>query len=98
MDNGSNLEKDAERPATLSETMAKARAARGKGSRPRRTPPEPDVEPLAVKLPVAAKMLGIGITAMKQLIHSGRIRSIKLGTTRLIAVADLKKFLGVKDT
>jgi excisionase family DNA binding protein len=79
---------------TRGEILTKARAA--KTGRRRKVHADPEIEPLALRIPAAARALGIGITSMKELVYSGRIHSIRLGTSRLIPVSALLKFLDGK--
>ena len=70
---------------------AKAKAAR---RRPRAQRPSADINnALAVRIPGLAQALNIGVTSAKELVTSGRIRSVKVGSTRLIPVTEIKKFL-----
>jgi excisionase family DNA binding protein len=83
-------------PRTRGDILAKARAARGTQHRPRQEPALPEIEPLALRIPAAARAVGIGVSTMKELVYSGRIRSLKLGTSRVIPVTALQRFLDGK--
>jgi hypothetical protein len=60
-------------------------------------PRDTEIAPLAVRLPGAAKALSLGITATKELVATGRLRSIKVGSVRLVPVAEIRRFLGERD-
>jgi excisionase family DNA binding protein len=49
--------------------------------------------PLAVRIPRAAQMLGIGRSKFYQLIRSGDIGTIKVGRATVIAVQSLHDFI-----
>ncbi|WP_404333822.1 helix-turn-helix domain-containing protein [Sphingomonas sp. MMS12-HWE2-04] len=72
--------------------------------RPAVTPPEPArlqsfapldpvLPPLCVRIPAAAKMLGIGRTKLYQLINGGEIETVKLDGAVLIPVRSLESFV-----
>jgi excisionase family DNA binding protein len=52
--------------------------------------------PLAVSPRRAAEYLGVGHDAIYQLLHQGRLRSVKLGRRRLIPVSELERFLAAE--
>lgn len=52
-------------------------------------PPLP-LEPLTVRIPVAARMLGIGRSKFYELIASGDIEIVKLGGATLVPVEGLR--------
>jgi hypothetical protein len=60
-------------------------------------PAQPPIEALAMKIPAAARAMNLGITTTKALVHSGRIYSMKIGSTRLVPVWAIRKFLGDRD-
>lgn len=51
------------------------------------------LEPLAVPLPEAARLLSISLRKVYYLIDDGTLPSIKLGKRRLVRLADLRTFL-----
>ena len=53
-------------------------------------------EPLAVRLVVGAKMIGLSRSTVYELIEEGAIESIKVGRARLIPVDSLRAFLASK--
>lgn len=50
-------------------------------------------ERIAVRIPVAAKMIGISRSRFYELLSSGEIEAVKLGRSTLIPVAGLKAFI-----
>lgn len=50
----------------------------------------PPARPLCVRVPAAARMLGIGLTKTYELIGAGEIEIVKLGRVTLIPVASLE--------
>jgi excisionase family DNA binding protein len=52
-----------------------------------------DVAPLAVRIPHAAQMIGIGRSKFYQLIRSGDIATIKVGRATVVAVQSLHEFI-----
>ena len=56
-------------------------------------PPISNVQPLSVRVPQAATMLGIGRSKLYELIAADEIDTIKVGTITLIPMASLKSFL-----
>ena len=52
------------------------------------------VEPLTVRVDQAAAMVGCGISKMKQLVATGAVESVKIGTMRLVKVSSLKRLVG----
>jgi excisionase family DNA binding protein len=74
---------------------------RGRG-RPRGTPnkatsPAPpkvlDPTIMAVRIPEAARRLSLSATMVKELVTTGRLKSLKVGAVRLIAVKEIAAFL-----
>ena len=53
-------------------------------------------EPLAVRIDVAATMMGLSRSKIYELIEEGAIVSIKVGRSRLIPVANLQAFLAAQ--
>jgi excisionase family DNA binding protein len=69
-------------------------AAGGAGyNRPSPNPTDPQREPLAVTVPVALEISGLGRTTLYSLIARGEIKSVRVGARRLIDFASLKAFL-----
>ncbi len=54
---------------------------------------EPTNTPLANKVPQACARLGIGRTALYELLKAGTLRSIKVGTRTFIPESELLKFI-----
>lgn len=54
---------------------------------------QPHPDPLAVSVCVAADMISVGRTTMFGLVRDGAIPSMKIGSRRIIRVADLKEYL-----
>jgi excisionase family DNA binding protein len=51
-----------------------------------------------VSVDEAALMLGVGRSTMYELLETGRVRSVKVGSRRLIPVTALNDFLAENDT
>lgn len=49
--------------------------------------------PLCVRVPTAARMLGIGLTKMYALIGAGEVQTIRLGRVTLITIASLERLI-----
>jgi excisionase family DNA binding protein len=49
--------------------------------------------PMCVRVPTAAKMLGIGLTKMYELIGAGEVQTVKLGRTTLVPMASLEALI-----
>lgn len=49
-----------------------------------------EVEPLCVRLNVAAKMIGVGKTKLYELIAEGEIEALKMGKTTCVTVSSLQ--------
>jgi excisionase family DNA binding protein len=52
-----------------------------------------DPMPVAVRIPVAARMLGLGRTKIYELLDTGELASVKVGRARLIVVSSLREFI-----
>lgn len=52
-----------------------------------------DVTPILVSMPDGAKVIGIGISKMKELVASGVIESVKIDRRRLIPVDALDRYV-----
>jgi excisionase family DNA binding protein len=61
-------------------------------------PPKRDMtpEPLAVRIDVAAMMIGLSRSKLYELMEVGAIASVKVGRSRLIPVASLHAFLAAQ--
>lgn len=57
------------------------------------TPPDAPTEPIATSPREAARLLGVSVPTMYELLMSGRVRSIKVGNRRLVSVASLREFV-----
>ncbi|WBO21709.1 helix-turn-helix domain-containing protein [Sphingomonas abietis] len=53
----------------------------------------PVIQPLCVRIPVAAQMLGIGRSKVYHLINGGELETIKLGDAVLITTRSLEAFV-----
>jgi len=51
-------------------------------------------KPLAVSIPVAINITGIGRTKFYQLVNNGTIESVRIGRRRLINYASLERLAG----
>ena len=52
--------------------------------------PVPTIEPLAVRIPEACRMIGIGRSKLYELIADGTIEVVKIGSATVIPVSQLK--------
>ena len=52
--------------------------------------PVPMMEPLAVRIPEACRMIGIGRSKLYELIADGTIEVVKIGSATVIPVSQLK--------
>ena len=52
--------------------------------------PVPMIEPLAVRIPEACRMIGIGRSKLYELIADGTIEIVKIGSVTVIPVSQLK--------
>jgi excisionase family DNA binding protein len=55
--------------------------------------PPAALEPVAVRIPQAAAMLGIGRSTLYICIASGEIETVKIGRATLVPVDSLKRFV-----
>jgi excisionase family DNA binding protein len=55
--------------------------------------PVPDVKPITVNLPTAARMLGCTVWAVRGLLWAKKIPHVKIGRRFLIAPADLEAYV-----
>jgi excisionase family DNA binding protein len=51
------------------------------------------IEPLAVRIPEACRMIGIGRSKLYELIADGTIEVVKIGSATVIPVSQLKALL-----
>ncbi len=88
---------DGPRVTTNTTEPAPAKRPRGrpKGSRNRAAPPEtePAVRPMAMRLDVAARSLGVSMSTLLRLVAAGEIETVRIGAMRLITVASLDALL-----
>lgn len=52
------------------------------------------LKPIAVRIPDACRMTGIGRSKLYELIKAGDIMTVKVGTITLVPVAALEAFVG----
>ncbi|HEY0840802.1 MAG TPA: helix-turn-helix domain-containing protein [Vulgatibacter sp.] len=52
-----------------------------------------EIEPLLVRTPVAAKMIGFSKSKLFELIRDGEIPTIKIGRSTLIEVVEIKRWI-----
>jgi excisionase family DNA binding protein len=52
------------------------------------------LQPEAVSVADAAKMIGLGLTKTYDLINAGALQSVKVGRRRLVRVASIRHLLG----
>jgi excisionase family DNA binding protein len=74
------------------------RRGRPLGSR-NRPKPSPDVvapvvAPLAMRIPEAARHIGVSVSFLKKLIVQQKVRTARIGRTRLVLVSSLNALLG----
>ena len=53
---------------------------------------------LAYTIEEAAELMSIGRDSVYELLHAGRLRSIKIGRRRVISHADIENFLAAEST
>jgi hypothetical protein len=51
------------------------------------------IEPLTVRIPVAVRLTGIGRSKLYELIKSGDVETVKIGTATLITMASLRRLV-----
>lgn len=54
------------------------------------------IPPLAHQVPAACGRLGIGRTALYELLKTGQLRAFKVGTRTLIPESELERFMAVR--
>lgn len=78
------------------------RTARVSPAPPTANPPPPELiradpvvalEPLSVRIPTAMKLTGIGRSKLYELIASGDIEIVKIGTATLVTMASLRRLV-----
>jgi excisionase family DNA binding protein len=81
-----------------SHDVTKRKRGRPPGSRnkpkPRHDVVVPIIAPAAMRIPEAARYIGISVSFMKKLIAHGQVRTVAIGRTRLVLVASLNALLG----
>ena len=53
----------------------------------------PQVEPLTVRIPEALRLTGIGRSKLYELIKSGDVETVKIGTATLVRMASLRQLV-----
>jgi excisionase family DNA binding protein len=53
----------------------------------------PQIEPLAVRVPEALRLTGIGRSKLYELIKSGDVETVKIGTATLVRMASLRQLV-----
>lgn len=51
------------------------------------------IEPLTVRIPVAIQLTGIGRSKLYELIKSGDVETVKIGTATLVTMASLRRLV-----
>lgn len=51
------------------------------------------IEPLTVRIPVAIRLTGIGRSKLYELIKSGDVETVKIGTATLVTMASLRRLV-----
>ena len=51
------------------------------------------LEPLTVRIPVAIRLTGIGRSKLYELIRSGEVETVKIGTATLVTMASLRRLV-----
>ncbi len=51
------------------------------------------IEPLTVRIPVALRLTGIGRSKLYELIKSGDVETVKIGTATLVTMASLRRLV-----
>lgn len=49
------------------------------------------IEPLNVAIPEAARLLGVGRSTAYGMLKSGQLRSVQIGTRRLVTMASIRE-------
>jgi len=53
----------------------------------------PQLEPLTVRIPEALRLTGIGRSKLYELIKSGDVETVKIGTATLVTMASLRRLV-----
>jgi excisionase family DNA binding protein len=53
----------------------------------------PQIEPLTVRVPEALRLTGIGRSKLYELIKSGDVATVKIGTATLVRMASLRQLV-----
>jgi excisionase family DNA binding protein len=53
----------------------------------------PALEPLTVRIPVAIRLTGIGRSKLYELIKTGELKTVKIGSSTLITMASLRRLV-----
>lgn len=61
-------------------------------------PPATDLRPISVRVPTAVQLTGISRSKLYELIKSGDLQIIKIGSVTLIPVDNLQRFIDAKRT
>lgn len=51
------------------------------------------IEPLTVRIPVAVRLTGIGRSKLYELIKSGDVKTVKIGSATLVTMASLRRLV-----
>jgi hypothetical protein len=51
------------------------------------------IEPLTVRIPVAVQLTGIGRSKLYEMIKSGDVETVKIGTATLVTMASLRRLV-----
>jgi excisionase family DNA binding protein len=82
-------------PSSLHDVTTRKRGRPlGSRNKPRHDVVVPIIPPAAMRIPEAARYIGISVSFMKKLIAQGRVRTVAIGRTRLVLVASLNALLG----
>jgi excisionase family DNA binding protein len=75
-------------------TPIKRPCGRPPGARNRPRPGETQPLPAAMRIPDAARYVGLSGSMVKKLIRQGKVSSVTIGRTRLVLVSSLNALLG----
>lgn len=59
-----------------------------------KTLPSPFMEPLAVRRKEAAALLSVGMTKVKEMLKTGELEEVRLGTASLVTMRSVRKLVG----
>ncbi|RJF90324.1 helix-turn-helix domain-containing protein [Sphingomonas cavernae] len=54
---------------------------------------EPNLRPISVRIPVAVKLTGISRSKLYELIKDGSLQTVKVGSSTLIPIDSLERFI-----